>query len=211
VKKIRVLIIEDNPLLREGIETLLNEQPDIKVIKAAADFENAESAVSKCKEGVVLLDISLHDQNSLRVTEELSRKTSGAVVIVMDVLPVQEEIVEFVKAGASGFINKDATFEEFLEIIRAVAGGARVIPDPLSGSLFSRIVEHAARRGKLRLDETAVKITRRERKVIELVGEGLNNEGIARKLKISPGAVQRHTESILKKLAVWKTLQPVGQ
>jgi DNA-binding NarL/FixJ family response regulator len=206
VNEIRVLIIEDNPFLRNGIETLLNKQPDIKVIKAAADFEHAASSLSACKNGVVLLDVSLHDQNSLSVTEKLSRGTSGPVIIVMDLFPLKDEIDEFVKAGANGFINKDATLEEFLDAIRAVAGGARVLPDQLPGSLFCWIVEHAAQSGTVRLDDTAVRITGRERKIIELVGEGISNEDIACKLKISPGAVQRHTDSIMKKLALRKVL-----
>jgi DNA-binding NarL/FixJ family response regulator len=210
VNEIRVLIIEDNSFLRNGIETLLNQQPDIKVIKTAADFEHAASSLSACKNGVVLLDVSLHDQNSLRVTEKLSRGTSGHVIIVMDLFPLKEEIDEFANAGAFGFINKDATLEEFLETIRAVAGGARVFPDQLPGSLFSRIVEHSARSGTVRLDETAVRITGRERKIIELVGKGISNGDIACKLKISPGTVRRHTDSIMKKLALRKVLLPGG-
>jgi DNA-binding NarL/FixJ family response regulator len=208
MNEIRVLIIEDNPFLRNGIEALLNEQPDIKVIKAAADFEHVKSSLSKCKDGVILLDVSLHDQNSLRVTEKLSRGTSGHVIIVMDLFPLKEEIDEFAKAGAIGFINKDATLEEFLETIRAVAGGARILPDQLPGSLFSRIVEHAARSGSVRLDETALRITVRERKIIELVGEGISTGDIACKLKISPAAVRRHTDSIMEKLALRKVLLP---
>jgi DNA-binding NarL/FixJ family response regulator len=156
MNKIRVLLIEDNPFLRNGIEALLNQQPDIKVIKAAADFENAASSLSACKNGVVLLDVSLHDQNSLRVTEKLSSATLGPVIIVMDLFPQKEEIDEFEKAGAVGFINKDATLDEFLVTIRAVAGGARVLPGQLPGSLFSQIVEHAARCGTVRLDEKAL-------------------------------------------------------
>ncbi len=209
MNEIRVLIIEDNPFLRNGIERLLNEQPDIKVIKAAAGLEDAASSFSQCKDGVVLLDVSLQDQNSLRITEELSRGTAGSVIVVMDVFPLQEEIDEFVKAGARGFINKNATPEEFRAAIRAVAGGARVLPGQLPGSLFSRIVEHAARSGTVRLDETAVRITARERKIIELVGEGMSNESIACQLKISPGAVSRHTDSIMKKLAL-RTVLPTG-
>ena len=210
MKEIRVLIIEDNPLLREGIAAFLSWQPDMKVIRAAADFEHAESALCDCKGGVVLLDVSLIHENSLCVIESLSRATSGAVIIVMDALPVHEEIDEFVKAGVGGFVNKDATLEDFLKVIRAVACGVRVIPDRLPGSLFSRIVEHAARSGKFRMDKAAVKISGRERKIIELIGEGMNNGEIARNLKISSGEVQRHTDSILNKLALRKVLLSGG-
>ena len=210
MNEIRVLIIEDNPFLRNGIKTLLNQQPDIKVIKAAADFRHVESSLSKCKNGVVLLDVSMHDQNSLRLTKKLSRGTCGHVIIVMDLFPMKEEIDEFANAGAVGFINKGATLEEFLETIRKVAGGARVLPNQLPGSLFCRIVEHAARNGTVQMDEMAVKLTGDEHKIIALVGEGIGAADIARKLKISPGAVQRHTDSVLKKLVMRKILQPEG-
>jgi DNA-binding NarL/FixJ family response regulator len=210
MKEIRVLIIEDNPLLREGIAALLSVQPDMKVIQSAKDFEHAESALCDCKGGVVLLDVSLTHENSLYVTESLSRKTSGAVIIVMDALPVQKEIDEFIRAGAGGFVNKDATLEDLLKIIRAVAGGARVIPDRLPGSLYSRIVEHAARSGKFRLDKAAVKISGLESKIIELVGKGMNNGDIARSMKISLGEVQRHTDIIMNKLALRKVLLSEG-
>ena len=210
MNQISLLIIEDNAFLRNGIEALLSRQPDIKVIKAAADFEDIASSLSACKNGVILLDVSLHDQNSLRLTEKLSRGTCGHVILVMDLFPLKEEIDEFAKAGAVGFINKDATLEELLETIRNVAGGARVLPNQLPGSLFCRIVEHAARNGSVRLDETPVKLTGRERKIIEFVGEGISNEDIAGKLKISPGAVQRHTDSIMHKLALRKVLLPGG-
>ena len=211
MKQISLLIIEDNPFLRNGIEALLSRQPDIKVIKAVADFKNGAASLSECKNGVVLLDVSLHYQSSLRLTENLSRGTSGNVIIVMDLFPLKEEINEFAKAGAVGFINKGATLEEFLETIRKVAGGAQVLPNPLPGSLFCRIVEHAARNGAARLDETAVKLSGREHKIIAFVGEGISNGDIARKLKISPRAVQNHTDSIMKKLVMRKILQSGGQ
>jgi len=208
MNEIKVLLIEDNAFLRKGIEALLSRQPDIEVIKAVADFENDVLSLSACKNAVILLDVSLHGQNSLRVTEKLSRGTSGHVIIVMDLFPLKEEIEKFAEAGAVGFINKDATLAEFLQTIRKVAGGARVLPNQLPGSLFCRIVEHAARGGTVRLDEKAVKLTGLERNIIELVGEGISNGDIAGKLKISPGTVRRHTDSIMKKLALRKVLLP---
>jgi len=206
VNEIRVLLIEDNPFLRNGIESLLNQQHDINVIKAAADFEHVESLLSVCNKGVVLLDVSLQDQDSLRITEKLHRAALGPVIIVMDLFPTKEEIDDFAKAGAAGFINKDSTLEELLETIRAVAGGTQVLPGQLPGSLFSHIVEHAVQKGSMGLNETAVKLTERERSIIELVGEGISTGDIARSLKISPDAVRRHTDSIMHKLALRKIL-----
>ena len=205
---IRVLLIEDNALLRNGIEALLNRQFDINVIETAADFEKAASSFAAGRECVVLLDASLHDQNSLQVTEKLSRAASKTAIIVMDILPQKKEIEEFVNAGAVGCVNKEVTIGGLLATIRAVADGARVLPSQLPGSLFSQIVEHAARKGAVQLDEPALKLTGRERKIIALVGEGLSNEDISRKLKISPGAVQWYADSIMHKLAVRKILLP---
>ena len=210
MNEIRVLLIEDNPFLRKGMEALLNQQSDIKVVKAVTDFENTESSLSECKNSVVLLDVSLHDQNSLRLTKKMSRGTLGHVIIVMDIFTLKEEIDGYLNAGASGFIDREATLEEFLETIRKVASGARVLPNKLPGSLFSQIVEYAAQSGNVRPDEPAVKITGRERKIIELVGEGLNNKDIACKLKISPGKVRCHKDSIMKKLALRKALLSEG-
>jgi DNA-binding NarL/FixJ family response regulator len=208
VHTIKVLLVEDNPFLLNGIENLLNLQPDINVIKTAADVEHLEASLAECKDSVILLDVSRHAQNSLRVTEKLSRETSGYIIIVMDLFPVQEDIEAFVKAGACGFINKDETLEQVLETIRAVAGGEHVLPKRLPGSLFSRIVEHAVRRTTVRLNEKVVKLTASEQKIIACAGEGISNDEIARRLKIRPCAVQRHTDSILHKLALRKILLP---
>ncbi len=210
VHTIKVLLIEDNPFLLNGIANLLNLQPDINVIKAAADVEHLEASLAGCKNSVILLDVSLHDKNSLRVTEKLSRGTSGHVIIVMDLFPVREDIEAFVKAGACGFINKDETLAEVLATIRAVAGGEHVLPERLPGSLFSRIAEHAERSTTVRLNEKEVKLTAREQKIIECAGEGISNDEIARRLKIRPCAVQRHTDSLLQKLALRKILLPGG-
>lgn len=206
MKKIRVLIIEDNPFLRDGIEILLNEQPDIKVIKAEADFENAEISLSECRNAVVLLDVSLHNQSRFCLIKKLSSGTLGPVIIVTDVFSIKAETDEYLNAGASGFIDRDATPKEFLNVIRAVAGGAWVLPEQISDSLFSMIVKNAAQSGTVCPNDLAIRITGHEKKIIELVGKGVSNEDIAGKLKISLSKVRCHKDSIMKKLALRKVL-----
>ena len=104
----------------------------------------------------------------------------------------------------------NASLEDFMMTIRAVANGEKVLPDPLTDSLFSQIIENALKAGKMTLFKESVKMTMREQEIIALIGKGMSNKEIALKLKISPGAVQRHIDSILKKLAVWKTLQTIS-
>jgi len=208
VHKIKVLLIEDNPFLLNGIELLLNRQPDINVIKGAADVEHMAAALSTCKNSVILMDVSLHGNDSLRATETLSRTAAGHVIIVMDLFPVREDIEAFIQAGASGFINKDAPLKEVLATIRAVAHGGQVFPRYPAGSLFSRIVQYAARNKKVRRYEKEVRLSAREQKIIQLAGAGMSNADIAGRLKISLRTVQHQTDSILKKLALRKILMP---
>jgi DNA-binding NarL/FixJ family response regulator len=206
VNEIKVVLIEDNPFLLNGIELLLNRQPDINVIKAGADVEHIAKELSECTNSVILMDVSLHDYDSLHVTEKLSRTSSGHVIIVMDLFPVQDDIDAFLRAGAAGFINKDAPLEEVVATIRAVAGGGHVFPERLASSLFSRIVQHAAQSKTLRLHKKEVKLTAREQKIIHCAGQGISNDAIARRLNISLSAVQRSNDSLLRKLALRKVL-----
>ena len=205
--KIRLLLLEDNRLLREGLTAMLNEQPDIEVVAA---FGNGKEAVLKAtrelKPQIILLDLGLKDQNSLRLVESVKQESSEIKVIVMDLLPVQADVVEFVKEGVSGFILKDATFEDFVGTIRSVAAGASVLPPSLTGSLFSQIIEKVTGEGKVRLIES-VRMTKREREVIELIAEGLSNKEIAQQLNIATYTVKSHVHNILDKLALHTRLQ----
>jgi DNA-binding NarL/FixJ family response regulator len=124
----------------------------------------------------------------------------------MGLLPLQEDVANFVRAGASGFIMKDASFEDFFATIRAVAGGAEVLPQALTNSLFTQIARNASGGSKARLLE-AVRLTNRERQVIELLGEGLSNKEIATRLHIAVHTVKSHVHNVLEKLALHSRLE----
>jgi len=125
---------------------------------------------------------------------------------VMELAPVQADILQFVKAGANGFILKDASLKEFLNTIRTVSEGATVLPPLLVDSLFSQIVDYAVREGKSKLNE-AVKMTKREQEVIVLLGEGMSNKEIAQKIRISTFTVKSHIHNIMEKLALHTRLE----
>ena len=205
MKKIRVLLIEDNRLLREGLAAMLKEQPDIRVV-ASSGNSDAVPKGNTLKPDVVLLDLGLRSQNSLRLVKLVKRNTPGAKVIVMDLAPVQTELMEYVKAGVSGFVLKDATFDDFLSTIRSVAKGAKVLPPILTGSLFSQIAEHATRDGKGNPFKS-VKMTGREREVVELIAEGLSNKEIAGRLNLATDTIKSHVHNILEKLALHTRLE----
>jgi DNA-binding NarL/FixJ family response regulator len=200
--KIRILLIEDNRLLREGIAELLKKQPDMNVVTTVGNGENILALIDKQKPNLVLLDLGLRSQNSLHIVKLVKKDYPEVKIIVMDLIPLQADIFEFVQAGVSGFMLKDISVSEFLKTIRSVMEGTQVLPPHLTGSLFSQIVEHAINGlspGKL---NESIMMTKRERQVIELIADGNTNKEIAQKLHLSTYTVKSHVHNILEKLAL---------
>ena len=205
MKKIKLLLIEDNRLLREGIIAILKPHKDI-IISSSGDGKNPLLKVRQLKPNVVLLDLGLRSQNSLHVVEIVKKEFPKAKIIIMDLAPVQSDILQYVKAGANGFILKDASLNDFLIAIRNVSKGATVLPPLLVDSLFSQIVDHALKEGNSKLDGS-VKMTKREREVIGLLGDGLTNKEIAQKIHVSTFTVKSHIHNIMEKLALHTRLE----
>jgi len=186
---------------------MLNEQPDIEVVAAFGDGKEAVlQGAQELKPQIVLVDLGLKGQNSLHLVELIKKESSEIKVIVMDLIPMQADVVEFVRGGVSGFLLKDATFDDFVRTIRSVAAGASVLPPSLTGSLFSQIIERVTGEEKASLID-AVRMTKREREVIELIAEGLSNKEIAQRLSIATYTVKSHVHNILDKLALHTRLQ----
>jgi DNA-binding NarL/FixJ family response regulator len=203
---IALVLIDDNRLLREGIVEMVRAQPGFKVLAASADATEALKKVREARPDIVLVDFGLEDHDSLSLTATVHAEVPEARVIVMGLLPLQEDVAHYVRAGASGFIMKDATFEEFFETIRAVAGGAQVLPSQLTNTLFSQIVRNAAVKSPSRVQD-AVRLTSREREVIDLLGEGLSNKEISSRLHIAVHTVKSHVHNVLEKLALHSRLE----
>ena len=200
---ITVAIIDDNRLVREALASMLGRLPDFQVLAAAAA---SPAFLAEALPHVVLLDVGLGEEDSLNVAAAIRDAAPTAKVIMMDLIPVNGEIIEFVNAGVCGFVLKDATFEEFVATIRAVAAGEKVLPPRLTESLFSQIAQEVDSRGRALVMED-VRMTRREREVIELIGEGLSNKEIAQRLNIATHTVKSHVRNVMEKLALHTRLQ----
>ena len=203
-KVISVAVIEDNRLVRDGITSLLNQLPDLRVV-AGSDSDDT-TALGSVAPQVVLLDLGLRNGDSLRVAEKVLKELPASKVIVMDLIPVHEDIVEFVNAGVSGFIMKDATLEDLARTIRSVAEGVNVLPPQMTGTLFSQIARDAVSRGRPEVLES-VRMTPRERQVITLIAEGLGNKEIASRLHIATHTVKSHVRNVMEKLMLHTRLQ----
>jgi DNA-binding NarL/FixJ family response regulator len=206
MKKIRILLIEDNRILRDGIRAMINKQADLRVVAASGGNHDTLLQVRTTKPHVVLIDLGLRNENGLEVVTVMSKELPQVKVIGMGLIPSQQDIVEFVEAGAAGFILKDATVADVLETIRAVSHGTKILPPLLTGSLFSHVVNHAIKKGKRSLT-SAVRMTKREREVIVLIAEGLSNKEIASRLNLSTYTVKSHIHNILEKMALHSRLE----
>jgi DNA-binding NarL/FixJ family response regulator len=204
--KIRILLIEDNRILRQGITAMINKQRDVTVAGVSDGRENTLTKARAVKPHVVLMDLGLDSQNSLDVVQSVKKEFPGIKIIGMGLAPTQSDILEFVQAGAEGFILKNATVEDVIKTIRAVAGGETVLPYAMTGSLFTQVTEHALLKGKRNL-RMAIRMTEREKEIIALIVEGMSNKQIAASLNIATFTVKSHVHNILEKLALHSRLQ----
>ena len=206
VSPIALVLIDDNRLLREGLTAMIHSQPGFKVLAASADADEALEQVRQAKPDVVLIDFGLEDHDSLSLTATVHQEVPGARVIVMGLLSTQGDVADYVRAGASGFIMKNASLEEFFATLRSVAGGDQVLPTALTTSLFEQIAQRAAKLPPPVIIDS-VRLTNREQEVVALLGEGLSNKEIATRLNIAVHTVKSHVHNVLEKLALRSRLE----
>jgi|WetSurMetagenome_2_1015567.scaffolds.fasta_scaffold84557_2 DNA-binding NarL/FixJ family response regulator len=206
MKKIRILIIEDNRVLREGLVSLIDGQKDMRVVATLGSGNEILSLIQKVKPHVILLDLGLWNNERKHVLEKMKNDFPSIQLIGMGLIPSQSDVIESVEAGASGFILKDATTKEFLGTIRSVAEGTKVLPPQLLDSLFTHVIENALKKGRGKL-ANAVRMTKREREIIALIADGLSNKEISERLSIAIHTVKSHIHNIMEKLALHTRLQ----
>ena len=202
MKKIRLLIIEDNKLQREGISAMLKYQDDIQVVAALGEKVKVMDKIHDLRPDVLLLDIGLPNYNILKLVISLKKKFPWTKVIIMGFVPVQAEINQYVNAGATGFIFKDAAIDEFLKTIRSVAAGEKALPQIMDSSLFSKIVDDKVKELRASKLVKSLSMTKQEKEVVLLVADGMTDKEIALKLTLSDNSVKSHVHNILEKMAL---------
>lgn len=201
---ISVAVIHGNRLAREGISDRLNQLPGIHVVMGA---RSADAAILRATNPqVVLMDLAPGRGSNVRLAEKVKRAIPGTHVIVMDIPPGHEDVVRFIDAGVSGFTLQDATLDDLANAIRSVAQGAHVLPSEMATTLFSQIADDAPL-GSRTETPGGVRITPREREVIDLIAEGLSNKEIATRLTIATDTVKSHVRNIKEKLMLHTRLQ----
>ena len=205
---IRVFIVDDNRLLREGLASMLAEQADIAVIGAAASGRKALEQINGLRPQVALIDIGMPGKDGIEVTQELRRNLPAVKVVILGMVDLADEIMACIEAGAAGYVLKEASFDYLVETIRSVHRGESFVSPQMAASLFSRIAELAGERG-LRIPLSSVKLTARELEIINQIAAGLSNKEIARRLAIEAQTVKNHIHNILDKLQLHNRLEAV--
>lgn len=196
---IRVLIADDQLLVRAGFRALLDAQPDIVVAGEAADGEEAVRLVRELSPDVVLMDIRMPVLDGLAATRRITEdeRLNGVKVVMLTTFELDEYVFEAIRSGASGFLVKDTEPEELLRAVRAVVHGDAL----LSPGVTRRLIAEFAARSKVPTDAAGLaELTEREREVMALVGIGLSNEEIARRLVVSPLTAKTHVSRTMVKL-----------
>jgi DNA-binding NarL/FixJ family response regulator len=200
--KIRVLIVDDHPVVREGLHAMLSTDRNIEVVGEACDGAEAVAMVEEKEPDVVLMDIRMPNLDGVQATRRIKNQTPSTAVIVLTMYDTDAYVVDAVRAGASGYLLKDASRALMLDTIRAVNSGATLIKTSLLSDAISSLVQSQKGRQEPEADSTegVEQLTPREKEVLKLAAVGYSNKDIAKELSITQDTVKKHIQSILGKL-----------
>lgn len=200
------MVIDDNRLLRDGVAATLNREAEFKAVAVPESFDETRLSAGAIQPQVILINARLGDRDGRASVERLRHTFSAARVIVGNLSPKDENLLEFIRGGASGFVLNDATIDDLIATVESVAAGNVVLPADLTSQLFAHLARQLA-------DDPAPhaappeRLTRREAEVLDLIADGLSNKEIARRLNVSTNTVKSHVHSVLEKLSLHSRAQ----
>lgn len=198
--KIRVLVADDQMLVRQGFSVLLNAEPDIAVVGQAVDGRDAVAKVAELKPDVVLMDIRMPVVDGIEATRRITEPADAAVkVLILTTFDLDEYVYEALRAGASGFLLKDASAAELAHAVRVVAAGDALLAPNVTKRLIAEFARLASG-PRAPLKERIGELTERETEVLALIAQGLSNAEIAEHLVVAEQTVKTHVSRILAKL-----------
>ena len=195
----RVLIVDDHTLLRAGLRSLLAQDPGIEIVGEAADGRDAVRAVGQLSPNLVLMDLTMPGMNGIEAVTEIKRRYPEVRVLVMTLHTSEDFIHASLRAGADGYILKDATHDELRVAIRSVLMGKTYLSMDVSGKVVSGYLGGGKSASGSSVFDT---LTHREREILKLVAEGRPNKGIAEFLNLSVKTVEKHRSNLMSKLDV---------
>ncbi|MFE6281757.1 response regulator [Streptomyces sp. NPDC057877] len=204
---IRLLLVDDDPLVRAGLSLMLGGAEDIEIVGEAADGGEAEVLADRTRPDVVLMDIRMPAVDGLTATERLRARADAPQVVVLTTFHADEQVLRALRAGAAGFVLKDTPPAEILDAVRRVAAGDPVLSPIVTRQLMAHAAGTAADTRRSRARERIAALNDREREVAVAVGRGLPNAEIAATLYMSVATVKTHVSRILAKLGLNNRVQ----
>ena len=195
---IRILIVDDHQLMRQGLISMLNGEPDLEVVGEAGDGREALQVVCSVNPDVVILDISMPDLNGVDAARRILSEAPTARILALSMHLEHRFVIEMFKAGASGYLPKNCAFEELARAVRTVCSGQKYLSPTIAGPVLEDYLGRITGGGKT----VSSVLSSREREVLQLVAEGKSSKQIASLLHISINTVVRHRQHIMQKLGI---------
>ncbi|HYF93174.1 MAG TPA: response regulator transcription factor [Symbiobacteriaceae bacterium] len=210
-KRIRIMLVDDQTILRAGLAGLLNRNPDMAVVGEAGNGQEAIEMAERLEPDVILMDVRMPVMDGVHATRELVRRGTRAGIIILTTFDDDEYIYEGISAGARGYLLKDAEYDELSHAIRVVARGEALLQPQVTARVlkeFSRLAGQAAP-AKPKARPLAEPLTDRETEVLRLIVSGATNQDIAEQLHIGLGTVKHHVRAVFAKLGARDRVQAV--
>ncbi|MFJ8184527.1 response regulator [Streptomyces sp. NPDC096105] len=204
---IRVLLVDDDPLVRAGLSLMLGGADDIEIVGEAADGGEVETLVDRTRPDVVLMDIRMPSVDGLSATEALRRREDAPQVVVLTTFHADDQVLRALRAGAAGFVLKDTPPAEIVAAVRRVAAGDPVLSPAVTRQLMTHAAGDAGDTRRARARDRVAALNDREREVAVAVGRGLANAEIAAELYMSVATVKTHVSRVLAKLDLSNRVQ----
>jgi DNA-binding NarL/FixJ family response regulator len=204
---VRVVIADDQGMVRSGFTTLLNSEPDIEVVGEAVNGQEAVARAAQLRPDVILMDVRMPVMDGLQATREITAMDGGPRVLVLTTFDLDDYVYQALRWGASGFLLKDASARELAEAVRVVAAGDGLLSPSVTRRLIAEFARMGAPRGPSR--KTLQNLTERETEVLALVARGLSNAEIAGRLVVAEQTVKTHVSRVLMKLGLRDRTQAV--
>lgn len=196
MKKIRVLLADDHPSFREGLERLLREEADVEVVGQASDGQEAVDMARNLHPDVVILDVSMPKLNGVEATKQIKEACPETSILILSAYDNNPYVLSAIEYGADGYLLKSARYQEVITAIRAVHGGGKVLDSAVAKKVFSQL----GGRANTGAGKASQQLHPRELEVLKVAAKGMSNKEISQELSISVFTVQTHMVNILQKL-----------
>ena len=206
MEKIRVFLVDDHTVVRQGLRRILESDEEIEIVGEAGDGRTAIDLVQKLRPHVVVMDVAMPELNGIEATRQILKRVEGAKVLVLSMHGDDVYVRQALKAGARGYLLKDSEDLDLIKAVKAIRGGGSFFSPPVSKVVLSGYLGDKIEGD---VEDSVARLTDREREVLQLIAEGKTNKEVAHALSVSINTVETHRKHIMEKLDLHNTAELV--